>query len=891
MALSIRTLLFSDIEGSTPLLERAGAQYAELLGHHRQIVRAAVERAGGVEHGTEGDSFFVSFDTPSAGLAAAVEAQRALEEYPWPSGLRLRVRMGLHVGEVLEGDDVMVGMSINHAARIAATAHGGQIVVSGAVRDMVRTLPADVELRPLGSHRLRDVGSTALFQVDHPDLQHEFSDLRGVLGNRTNLPRCPTPLIGGDVLLASIAQQLQTANLVTLTGTGGVGKTRVAVEFGRQHLGEFDDGVFFVDLAPIADTAAVAAAVAATLPLVSGSGPSLVDAMVDWIGDRRLLLVVDNCEHVIAEVAALVDAVIAGCVNLKLIATSREALGAAGEHVLRVPSLDANGGAVELFRQRAVAADASFSIEGHADVVAHICARLDGIPLAIELAAARMRSLSPPELLERLEDRFRLLRGSGRGTLDRHSTLRATVSWSYQLLSETERVLFDRVSVFAGGFDLRAAETVCGFDPIDALDVIDLVRSLVDKSMIVAERGVSGMRYRLLETLRQFGEEQLELRDHPVLLRDRHSHHYAAVMAELDLLLRSARQNEGSERMSSEWDNLRSAHLWALAQRDLQLAERLTVASFQYATLRMRHEHATMIDRTVRLADELDRPSTPLLGMLTSWLNMQGDEAEALRVARRAIDVAPSLDHPATAKSWFNLAGASPLLSASSPEVGDAFRGQRAAVANVADLDYDWMDLVDLVDAADEVARPPLLQQLTEVAARVQAPRLVTFACQYEGHAFVERTPPDFASAIPYYERALELARNAADVQLEAMSLRAVALATTGLGRADALARCHDALDALYEIRYWQKTWQILDSVALALCRAGRDEDAAVVLGHLDAHVAACGLEHHLQFRRLAHGFIDVDGGHGAAALRGSRLSADELVAKALQYCSTAPAI
>ena len=331
----------------------------------------------------------------------------------------------------------------------------------------------------------------------------------------------------------------------------------------------------------------------------------------------------------------------ARCSNLQVLATSREALGVRGERVHRVPSLDADGAAVELFCERARAIDGSFIPEGHLDALVQICERLDGIPLAIELAAARMRSLSAEELLERLQDRFRLLRGSGRSTLDRHQTLRATVSWSYQLLTDDERLLFDRASVFAGGFDLRAAETVCGFDPIDAVDVIDLVSSLVDKSMIVADRGAVGMRYRLLETLRQYGEDQMELRGETALLRDRHAAHYADLIGELDLLVRGAHQIEGEQRMSSEWDNLRAAHLWSLAQGELDLAERLVEGSFQYAAFSMRHEHAAMVQRTVQLGDDCGRPSTTC-----SACSATGQTCKATKKSRGASPSAASTSHP-----------------------------------------------------------------------------------------------------------------------------------------------------------------------------------------------------------------------------------------------------
>jgi predicted ATPase/class 3 adenylate cyclase len=721
----MRTLVFSDIEGSTSLLDRAGPEYSALLGVHRRIMRAAVERAGGIEHGTEGDSFFLTFDSPTAGLAAVVEAQRAIESYEWPDGLRLRVRMGVHLGEVERDDDGLVGMSINYAARIAATAHGGQIVVSEAVREMVRVLPDGVEIRPLGTHRLRDVGSVALFQVHHPDLQHDFPHPRGTIGYRTNLPRNTTPFIGGEALLETVAELLLSGNVVTLTGTGGVGKTRAAIEFGRRHLEDFDQGVFFIDLAPVSDTGAVVGAVVSTLPIVAAGERVLLETLSDWLRERCVLLLIDNCEHLVAEVGALVEALITHSSKLQIVATSREALGVHGERVHRVPSLDPSGTAVELFCERARATDGSFNPEGHLDALVQICERLDGVPLAIELAAARMRSLSAEELLERLQDRFRLLRGSGRGTLDRHQTLRATVSWSYQLLEENERLFFDRASVFAGGFDLRAAEAVCGFDPIDVIDIIDLVRSLVDKSMMVADRQKAGMRYRLLETLRQYGEEQMELRGETVALRDRHVWHYSDLVAELDVLVRGSRQVEGEERMSIEWDNLRAAHLWSLAQGELDIAERLVDSSFLYSAFHMRHEYAAMLRRTVQLGDECGRPSTNMLGLLSYWAELQGNQEESMRLCRRGLDAAPSPDHPSTANCWWSFSGPSSAVIAGSPEAQAGFQHQAAAVRSTPDLDLNWWALVSLIDAsynADPTTTPALRQQLSEMAARVQSP-------------------------------------------------------------------------------------------------------------------------------------------------------------------------
>jgi predicted ATPase/class 3 adenylate cyclase len=888
----MRTLLFSDIEGSTDLLRRAGDDYAGLLLHHREIMRAAVNRAGGTEHGTEGDSFFVSFDSASSAISAAVQAQRELETFDWPADLRIRVRIGIHLGEVAHHDGTLVGLAVHHAARIAGSAHGGQIVVSDAVRVMARVLPADTSLEKLGDRRLRDVGIVTLFQVEHPELQRVFPELRGVIGNRTNLPHSATGFIGGEHLLTSIEALIDGARVVTLTGTGGVGKTRAAVEFGWRFLERFDDGVFFVDLAPIADAGAVSAAVAATMPMVSSGGLSLLEGIVDWVADRRLLLVIDNCEHVLGEVCQLVSAVVAGCEHAKVLATSREALGVAGERAYRVPSLDVAEDAVEMFCERAAASDSLFERSGHEAVLVEICKRVDGIPLAIELAAARMSSMSPEELLVRLQDRFRLLRGSGRGSLERHQTLRATVLWSYQLLTDDERLIFDSLSVFAGGFDMRAAGVVCATEGLDELDLLDVVHSLVDKSMVVAERTPAGTRFRLLETLRQFGEEQLEVRAATPGLRDRHAAYFATLAGELDLLVRSARQVEASANLSTDWDNIRAAHLWALACEDLALAAGLVHDTFYHARSQMRHEHSEWAQRTVELADSVGRPSTDILATHSEWLNIQGDEAKALRIAERGIEVAPSPDHPTTAACWWMLCGASPLTSASSAAVRDAFEHMQVAVANVADHDIDWWPMCCLVDAAlavDPVTWEVHLRRLSDIADRVRAPQLITYTCHAQGHAMLLRSVPDHVAATACYERALVVSRSADDVGAAASSLRALALVATDSGRADALACCRDALDALYEIRYWQKLWQVLDSVVLNLARAGRNEQAALILGHLQAHMPACGMEETLGFRVAAAESTAAAGDYTSALAHGAQLDADEIVAAALDYCTSTP--
>lgn len=889
--MSVRTLLFTDIEGSTSLVRRAGERWPELLNRHRTIIREAIAQCGGVEHGTDGDSFFISFDSPSAGLAAAVQAQLELEGAEWPNDLRVRVRMGLHLGEVTTDGEDLAGLTVHHAARIAATAHGGQLVLSAAVRENVRSLPPGVGLVALGSHRLRDVGTIAVYQVEHPQLQRGFPDLRGVLGSRTNLPRLSSAFIGGEGLLSVIGELVERSRVVTLTGSGGVGKTRAALEFAWQQMDSFEDGVFFVDLAPISDDGAVPAAVAATLPMVSTDGMTILDAVIDWVANRRLLLVVDNCEHLLDEVTVTVSALLSGCRRLHVVATSREPLGLAGERVHRVPSLGVAGDAMALFCDRAIEADSAFDAAGHDDVLELICKRLDGIPLAIELAAARTRSLSPEELLERLQDRFRLLRGSGRGTLERHQTLRATVSWSYQLLTTDGQVLFDRLSVFSGGFTLLSAEFVCGYAPLDEIDVVALLDQLVDKSMVVAERYGSSTRYRLLETLRQYGEEQLDVRGETSVLRDRHQQHFTELAGELGTRMLSAREAEAATMIDAEWGNLRAAHQWALACRKLDAAERIVAETSQFAFGSIRHEHSSWTARTLDLAEEVGSPSTVLYGTSANWANMDGDEERAHRLALRGIEVAPFEDHHTTVGCWGMFAGASPLVLQQSPAALDAFRHMQAAVADLPDADADWGPLVDLVDAsmhAEATATETYRLTLKAVADRVRAPTLLIFMVFNDGHALIDRSArtPDYSTARVHYERALEMSQDAHRTQLETQAMRAIALTATGSGADDALERCRDALEALHEIRYWQKLWQVLESVALALANTGRTAEAAVVVGHLDAHKPGYGLEDNLGFRDLARTLVQAAGGHPQSIQRGVQLSAEELVAAALEFLS-----
>jgi predicted ATPase/class 3 adenylate cyclase len=520
------TLLFTDIEGSTRLWETQPDAMAVALGRHDVLMRGSIEGAGGFVFKTVGDAFCAAFSTAGDALAAATAAQRALAAERWPEPVVVRVRMGLHTGACEERDGDYFGPAVNRAARLAAVAHGGQTLISRSTADLVQdSLPDGVALRDLGEHRLKDLGRPEwVFQVDGAGLGHQFPPLRS-LDNPAlahNLPAQSASFVGRDHELVEVRVLVEASRLVTLTGAGGSGKTRLALQVAAELLDGSGDGVWLVELAPVFDERAVASTITEALGITSQTGRPALDTLLDALAPQDILLLLDNCEHLICACAKVADALLRGCPQVHLMTTSREPLGIGGESIYRVPSLSLpapddgpdpvpqGSDAVALFLDRAAAQGVDLVLDGETGpLVASICRRLDGMPLAIELAAARLRSLSLADLHDRLDQRFRLLTGGSRSALPRQQTLRATVDWSFSLLNGPEQAVLRRLSVFAEGFDLEAAEAVCGLGDIDLFDITDILGSLVDKSLVVAEAAGGSVRYRLLETIRQFGAEQL----------------------------------------------------------------------------------------------------------------------------------------------------------------------------------------------------------------------------------------------------------------------------------------------------------------------------------------------------------------------------------------------
>jgi predicted ATPase/class 3 adenylate cyclase len=664
----IFTFLFTDIEGSTALLGRLGdALYAQVLAGHHSLIRAGLAAHGGREVDTQGDAFFAVFSSPRACLAAVLEMQHALAAHAWPGGERVRVRMGVHAGEAAQTAEGLVGLDVHRAARVAAVGYGGQVLLSEAAAVLVRdVLPPGAVLQDLGVHRLKDLGRPErIFQLQADGLRAGFPPLRS-LGNpalANNLPAQLASFVGREKELAEVRALIGSSRLVTLTGAGGCGKTRLSLQLAAELVDGSGDGVWLVELAAVTDEDAVPSAIAAALGMAGRPGRPVVEVLLDALAPQDMLIVLDNCEHLIGGCAKTADAILRRCPRVHLMATSREPLGIGGETIYRVPPLSLPGpgesgpaaavscDAVALFVDRARAQGVGLSVdEATAPLVVSICRQLDGLPLAIELAAARLRSMSLTGLYDRLDQRFRLLTGGSRTAPGRQQTLRATVEWSYLLLHGAEQLLLARLSVFAESFDLDAAESMCGFGDIELFEVTDLLGSLVDKSLVVAEPAGPALRYRLLETIRQFAADKLAEAGggETATVAAAHCAHYLSVAETAAPHLTGPDQGDWLARLDADQANLRRAagHAAADPGGTAQVL-RFAAALKRYWITRYRNEEAFAL-----LMPVLDRPGAPadpeLFGTaLLTAANVaigHADIAIARRLAEQAVKLARQLD-------------------------------------------------------------------------------------------------------------------------------------------------------------------------------------------------------------------------------------------------------
>lgn len=611
------TFLFTDIQGSTPLWEQMPEVMRPAVALHHSLLRQAIETNGGVVFKIIGDAFQAAFPFAAQALIAAIAAQKALLSAAWPTQTGpLKVRMGLHTGpaeieHTPDGIDYAVSHTLNRAARIMSAGSGGQILLSREAADLVeQNLPPGVTLKDLGQHQLKGMARLEhLFQVCAPGLPDDFPPLSTSIIHPNNLPAQLTSFIGREAELQALERLVTegAARLVTLTGPGGTGKTRLALQASARLLNSFPDGIWLVELAPLTDPSLVQLTVASTLGLHESPGRPILQTLIEHLGSKHLLLILDNCEHVVEEAASMAGYLLQACPRLQILATSREILGTMGETPFRVPSLALPGPqsatleelagceSVRLFVERARTGQPAFDLsEANAPVVARICQRLDGIPLAIELAAARVRVLTVEQIAARLDDSFRLLTGGSRTVLSRHQTLRALIDWSYNLLSPEERVLFVRLSVFAGGFNLEAAENVCsdlgsginqsagdfnlaGGVRLDSDLILDLLTQLIDKSLVIPIEGpVAGgfepptgaeTRFRMLETIRQYARDKLHDAGGGTSVRDRHLAYFLLLAEEAEPYLRRGSQITWLDRLDTELDNIRLALEWSLARR------------------------------------------------------------------------------------------------------------------------------------------------------------------------------------------------------------------------------------------------------------------------------------------------------------------------------------
>ncbi|MFL5778989.1 MAG: ATP-binding protein [Chloroflexota bacterium] len=819
------TFLFTDIEGSTKLEVELGTErYAELRERHRELLRAAFEAHGGHEQRTEGDAFFVVFPSAREAVAAAVDGQRALATEAWPDDAAVRVRIGINSGDYSRAGGDLVGLAINRAARVAAAAHGGQTVVSETTRGLVGDgLPPDVTLRDLGEHRLKDLRAPEhLFQVLGPGLASEFPAIRSLDARPNNLPVQLTTFVGRERELAEGLDLLRATRLLTLTGPGGTGKTRLSLQIAASAADDFPNGIWFIPLEPIRNAELFVPTIARVLGIADRADRSAMDAVVESIGDGRVLLVLDNFEQVI-DAAPLVGDLLRRCPRLVALVTSRAVLHVSGEQEYPVPGLPAPPDlaglsemdrlnlpanlrqidpetlsqyeSVRLFIARATSVRPGFQVtNANAPAVAQICASLHGMPLAIELAAARVKLLSPEQILARLSDRLALLSAGSRDLPQRQQTLRGAIAWSYDLLEPADRRLFERFSVHSGGAFLTQADAVCG--PASELgeDVLDGLSSLADQSLIRMEEVDEVVRFVMLDTIRDYAAEQLTGRGEADAIRDRHLVAFADLAERAAPQLSGADQREWLDRLERDHGNIRAALDWAIARPNPELAVRLA-----FAIWRLWQQRGYLNEGRDRLAAIVAQ----------GW---QLEPVTAARLAEACGGVAYwQADYEAAIK-WY--AEALRLWR----EVGD-----EREIANAL-YNRAYGSLIRIMfgaepDGSDEEARDLLLEALATYERLGDERGKANINWALGSHLyFTDRTP----EAEPWFRKSLELHRTTGQRTMEAWSLHMLAMTLLRQDRIE-----EGRAEAIHALRHFHDSGDVA-GITLVL------DDLAVVALALD---------------------------------------------------------
>ena len=673
------TFLFTDIEGSTKLAQQYPDAMPALLARHNEILNQAIESHNGYVFQIVGDSFSASFHRASDALNAALDAQRLLHNEAW-SPAPIKVRMGIHSGvaQLNEAKQYSGYSTLALTQRIMSAGHGGQILLSQSMFDLIKAgLPEQAELRDMGERRLKDILRLEhLYQLTVPDLPSEFAPLNTLESINHNLPAQLTSFIGREKEIAEIKALIsplpkgeglgvRETRLVTLTGSGGAGKTRLSLQVGTECLNQFSDGVWLAELAPVTDPTLIPQTLFSIFNLRESSHRSAQEILIEHLRSKTLLLILDNCEHLIETCAQISEDLLHACPKLKILASSREALGIAGEAAYRVPSLNTpdpehlpslneleKADSIRLFIERAATAKPGFALtEDNASSLAQICYRLDGIPLALELAASRMRVLTPEQIAARLDDRFRLLTGGSRTAMPRQQTLRAMIDWSYSLLTEQEKTLFRRLAVFVGGWTLEAAESVCADVEQDGIlphDILDLLTRLVDKSLVITEEVMGETRYHRLETIRQYSREKFFETNEVESIRNWHLNFFVRFAEQVDEKLKGRDQVIWHNRMSEEQDNLRAALEWGL-NRNPDSALRIAGAAnlfwtaggysaegFRWTQKALERIEKIPIPTDITTEQRLTARARALRGLTRLYLSL-GDNANAKRAAEESV--------------------------------------------------------------------------------------------------------------------------------------------------------------------------------------------------------------------------------------------------------------
>ena len=857
------TFVFTDIEGSTRLWETAPDAMRAALASHDALGRDAVASHGGRIVKTTGDGMHAVFDDPLGAIAATIALQQALADPVATSGVALSVRCGVHLGVDERRDDDFYGPAVNRAARIMAAAHGGQILASEAVALLVRgRLPADVSLRDLGEVRLRDLANPErLYQILHPALRASFPALRSLEATPNNLPQQLTSFIGREREEKEVADLLAKHRLVMLQGAGGIGKSRLSLQVAADLIDEFPDGVWLVELAALNDARLVPQAIASVLGVKEEAGHPVVEALAKFVADRRLLVILDNCEHLVEACAQVARRLLGAGPQVRILASSREPLHVAGEAIFPLQPLavpdpygsfkkSAIGGfaAARLFIERATAAQPAFAVsDDNAMAVAGICQRLDGIPLALELAAARVRSLSVEQISARLSDRFRLLTGGDRTALPRQQTLRALIDWSFDLLTPPERVLFRRLAVFAGGFTIEAAEAVGAGGELEGEDVLALLTNLVEKSLVTMDAG--GERYRLLETVRHYAMDRLASSGEADATRTRHLAFYVALAEAARPELVGPRLAHWVARLDAERENLLAAHAWCdSADGGGELGLRLLDAVKFYLLNRglLVLGHRLLIEALARPgAQERARPRARALFDAGQICNSLGRYADALELLGESLAISREIND-----TWRAMQALQPLAEAAMAQ-GDLDTAQRY-------LDEAVRRSRESTDKRELAAALVNLGQLHRLSGL-----------------------PDAAE--PLFIEGVALLRELGDRESVGLALLNVAMVSIGRGALDRVpAMLQEVIDIAVESGSAPVGQSVLE-VAASLAAARRDwRRAARYYAAAEAQAAATG------FRRDSAdaAFLAPHVAAARDALGAERFAAEENAGRTLPYAS-----